>query len=295
MAFIVKMDAVKRRLVQDRKNELRRNQRQLCREALVVKEYVQAKHDDVYKEACAFYNYLNSMYPTRSDLRKTDEFKALVKGYTFVAKNQEIVLTKPVQVFRPIEELGLENFTIHCHIPAEPPQTMEESEIIEHPPPQPPQTMEESEIIELTEPSQPGEKIMQLRIPLIAADEITTAANETVPRTEENILTTVCDETVPATVYDNDFISQEVYDQIIKELRQDPLTAKIMDDIELNMDDEDNWELHQDSSTTEIIEFGSHHEDPLTSEINELNMDDDEDIDLPIEEDRLEEELCNIW
>ena len=217
------MDAVKRRLVQDRKNELRRNYRQLCREALLIKEYTQIKHSDVYKEACAFYNYLNSMYPTKPDLRKSDEFKALVKGYTFVARNEETVLTDPVQVYQPISELGLQNFTVHCYMPTDEPQTTEGGFTVIHP--DQPQTTEPQPVEQ--QPQTP-ERVMQLRIPLIPSDLVTqtleenTAHNETVPPTEENILTTVCTETVPPTDGNSDdLISDEVYEAILNELRQD--------------------------------------------------------------------------
>ena len=244
------MDAVKRRMVQDRKNELRRNYRQSCREANLIKEYVRTKYVDVYKEACAFYNYLNSMYPTKPDLRKTDEFKALVKGYTFVARNEETVVTEPIQVYRPISELGVQNFTVHRHMLTEQPQTTEQPQITEQP--------------------QTSEKTMQLRIPLISPDLITqtieentlnTPRNESVSSTDENILTMTCSQTVPATDDNNDLVSEEVYQQILRELRQDPDLAQLMNDIELNTDEGDE----------------------------------DIDIDLPLEDDRLEQELYDFW
>ena len=250
------MDAVKRRMLQDKKNLSRRNQRQACREALLIKDYIRIKYADAYKEACAFYNYVNSLYPTKTDLRKTDEFKALVKGHTFVAKNQDTVLTRLLQVYKPISELGLQNFTVHCYMPqtVEPPQTVELPQTIE--PPQTvelPQTIEPPQTVELPQTG----KTMQLKIPLLSPDliaqaqgavtqEITVAANETVPPDDNDVF--------------NELIPQETYEAILSELRQDPDLAKMMDDIELNMED-----------------------------------DIDHMIDLPIGDDRLEEELCDIW
>ena len=75
------MDALeKKRLRQSKKNSLRRQYRQCAREALFIKEYIQIKYPDAYGEAGAFYNYVNSIYPTKCDLRKTEEFKAIRLG-----------------------------------------------------------------------------------------------------------------------------------------------------------------------------------------------------------------------
>ena len=105
------MDALdNKRLRQDKKNLLRRQYRQEAREALFINKY-----PDAYEEASAFYNHVNSIYPTKCDLRKTKEFKALRMGFTFVAKNKDKVLKKPLQVYQPISNLSQQNFTIHCY------------------------------------------------------------------------------------------------------------------------------------------------------------------------------------
>ena len=264
------MDAVeKKRLRQDKKNLLRRQYRQDSREALFIKEYIQIKYPDAYKEAGAFYNYVNSVYPTKCDLRKTEEFKALRLGFTFVAKNKDTVVRKPLQVYQPITDLSEQNFTIHCYKLPEPPQT----EISE--PPQteisePPQTeISEPPQTEISEPSQTttpqSEKIMQLRIPLLSP-ALVTQTLETVTQEiiQENNLTVACNQTIPPEDVQpvfNGLIPQETYEAIVTELRQDPDLVKLMDDIELDMGDD-------------IDMF---------------------DVDLPIEDDRLEQELYNLW
>ena len=276
------MDVIdKKRLRQEKKNSLRRQYRQTCREALFIKDYIHTKYADAYEEASAFYNYINSMYPTKTDLRKTQEFKALRMGFTFVAKNKDTVLRKPLQVYQPITDLSEQNFTIHCYkIPekdTEPPQT-ETPEPLQTETSEPPQTetpeplqTETSEPPQTetpdppqTETRQPG-KIMQLRIPLLSPALVTqtleTVTQETI---EENILTVACNQTVPPDDVQpvfNDLIPQETYEAIVKELRQDPDLIKLMDDIELDMGDD-------------IDMF---------------------DVDLPIEDDRLEQELYDFW
>ena len=267
------MDAIeKKRLRQERKNSARRQYRQTCREAIFIKDYIHTKYTDAYEEASAFYNYINSMYPTKPDLRKTEEFKALRMGFTFVAKNKDTTLTKPLQVYQPIADLSDQSFTIHCYLPSqtetpeplqtetsEPPQT-ETPEPLQTETSEPPQT-ETPEPLQ-TETHQPG-KIFQLRIPLLSPPLVTqtleTVTQETI---EENILTVACNEAVPPDddvqpVF-NDLIPQETYEAIVKELRQDPDLSKLMDDIELD-----------------------------------INM---FDVDLPIEDDdRLEQELYDFW
>ena len=66
-----------------------------------------------------------------------------------------------------------------------------------------------------------------------------------------------CNQSIPEDVQPifNDEIPQETYETIVRELRQDPDLAKIMDDIELDM----------------------------------------MDVDLPLEDDRFERELYNLW
>ena len=59
----------------ERRKELRRVQRSKIRQDLLISEYVQYKYFDVYSEAAEFYNTLNAQYPTKYDLRKTDEYK----------------------------------------------------------------------------------------------------------------------------------------------------------------------------------------------------------------------------
>ena len=71
-----------------RKNELRRQYRAQSREALLIKDYVEAKYPEVYEEAANFYNFLNNLYPIKNDLRRTEQFKALKMGFTYVPKKK---------------------------------------------------------------------------------------------------------------------------------------------------------------------------------------------------------------
>ena len=74
LAFVSKMPK-RTRAEQDKYNEQRQRNKRKSRQALFTAEYVQTKYIDVYKEACTFFNTLNSIYPTKYDLRKTGEFR----------------------------------------------------------------------------------------------------------------------------------------------------------------------------------------------------------------------------
>ena len=280
-------ETAKKRLRQEKKNLSRRQHTQEAREALFIKDYIRYKYPDVYDEAGSFYNYINKTYSTKKDLRKTDEFKTLTMGYTFVAKSGDKVLKKPCQVYQAISDLSGQSFTLTCF---KPPETATETpQSATETPKKVQKTMElkipllPTEVITRTEivqenpstarteivqenPSTARTEIVQEN-PSTARTEIvqenpSTARTETVQenpstaRTEtvqENPLTAAYDHSMHEDIL-NEEISQETYEAILAELRQDPDLHKIMDDIEQDMD-----------------------------------------VDLMLEQDRFEQELYNLW
>ena len=60
-----------------RKNRWRRAEAVRIREQRIITGYVEIKYPDIYKEAAGFYNLLNKKYPSKNDLRKTNEFELL--------------------------------------------------------------------------------------------------------------------------------------------------------------------------------------------------------------------------
>ena len=126
-AFFVKMGK-KTRAQQERGNELRRIQTSKTRQAVFIAEYIQFKYFHVYAEAASFYNALNTLYPTKYDLRKTTEYrewKMVINGETVKTKR------------KPPHHQNIENTTMP-QSPEEdsiPPQSPEEDSI----PPQSPQ------------------------------------------------------------------------------------------------------------------------------------------------------------
>ena len=57
------------------KNKKRRESRSKVREGMFVSDYVQTKYLHVYQEAAEAYNNLNGIYPSKPDLRRTEEFR----------------------------------------------------------------------------------------------------------------------------------------------------------------------------------------------------------------------------
>ena len=59
------------------KREATRKRKAICRKDLLMMAYVSKRHPFIYKEAETYYNKLDELYPTKIDLRKTIEFRAL--------------------------------------------------------------------------------------------------------------------------------------------------------------------------------------------------------------------------
>ena len=228
--------ADKKRVRLDKKNLLRRQHTQQARAAIFINEYIKEKHRETYEEAVTFYNYVNELHPQKVNLRKTQEFKAMKNGMIFVTKRPKIIK----QSFTSIPTTGEHGITIVS--------TDQQAETL-HLPVQTP--IEQAETVaSSTEQAETLPKTMQLHIPLMSPNEISTTV------LEESLRATLPDE-IQSTL--DEEIPEEIYNKILAELRLDPDLAKLMDDIEHDIDEED--------------------------------------LDLPIEEDRLESELQNwgMW
>ena len=296
------MEAVdKKRRQQDKKNFLRRQYRQQARSAIFICDYIEEKHPEIYEEAVAFYNYVNSLYPQKKDLRKTDEFKALKLGFTFVAKQGDKVVKNPRQVYLPITTLNQQNFTIVAY--KDPQTTTEQADteqaITEQATTEQATTEQATTEQATTEQAttnqttNKAEKIMQLRIPLMSSS-VTTQTVKIVTQeiVEENPLTTACNQLLAQDIEPTlgEEIPQEAFNAILTGLRQDPDLRKLMEDIEQDPDLNNILEdIEQDPDVNNILE--DIEQDPdvnnILEDIEQMGM----DVDLPLEDDRLEQEL----
>ena len=191
---------------------------------MLINDYLKHTKPKIYEEAAIFYNDLNERYPTKKDLRKTDEFKAIKLGFTCVEKNGKRSYSK--QVFQSI---AIDEPTI-LTIDAQEPVHSEEAT---HP-------EGESETAKT-------EKIMQLRIPLMKTAVFTQTISHVIEETieqnspqatgnEENPLQTAYNEVLTDSTQLHPTLSEEIPDEIIKkildELQQDPELHNIMDECE---------------------------------------------------------------
>ena len=59
-----------------RANQQRIHLKALSRKATFISEYIQVKYSNMYNEAAYYFDRINAIHPTKSDLRKTKEFRA---------------------------------------------------------------------------------------------------------------------------------------------------------------------------------------------------------------------------
>ena len=94
LPFVAKMYTRRSREEKDKYNEQRRSNKSKSRQALFVAEYIQLKWFDMYDEACVFFNSLNVLYPSKYDLRKTEEFrqwKMEIQGKAKTSRKRRVI------------------------------------------------------------------------------------------------------------------------------------------------------------------------------------------------------------
>ena len=256
-----------RQIIQRRKEQRRQNRTKI-RQALLVNDYIYPKYFNVYQEAAQFYNEVNHKYPTKYDLRRTDEFKAWKMAVTGQAVRIRTKLPKPSHLniqmpncinpessFTVIYDEGQVSNPEQNEQPASPeseqneqpasPESEQneqpaspESEQNEQPAspeseqneqPASPES-EQNEQSASPEPEQmKGEKIMQLRIPLMEPPTVTTQTLQVV--TEE-----ILQESTTLYPSLHEELAPEVIERIISELRQDPDLQTVMTGIEQDLE-----------------------------------------------------------
>ena len=197
----------------------RRERISKARQALLMNEYIQTKHFEIYREAAEYYNELNEKYPTKRDLRKCTEFR------DWKSKTSGVQSKK-----RSASSARNTNYHIYLH-PAIPIEQQSESP-----------DLSSSEISDLDLPEPPrvqrtANKIMELRIPLLSPSAAMSETVEIVTQeTLENIRAeeTIDDTTLHPTLEEG--LPQDIVDRIIKELRADPELRSIMTDMEQDIE-----------------------------------------------------------
>ena len=142
-----------------RRRELRKTQRSITRRELLVADYVQYKYSDIYTEAVQFYNVLNDLYPTKNDLRKTDEYRVWKMNVRRSLSLSSLNIPQATQGEQPETSDSTQSL----------PPSPDRSEQTESPPPTP-----------IHQRKHIYADNLQLRIPLIQYHSVTTQTLETV-------------------------------------------------------------------------------------------------------------------
>ena len=234
-----------RQIVQRRKEQRRQNRTKI-RQALLVNDYIYHKYFNVYQEAAQFYNEVNHKYPTKYDLRRTDEFKAWKMAVTGQAVRIRTKLPKPSHLniqmpncinpessFTVIYDKGQVSNPEQNEQPASPESEQNEQpaspESEQNEQPASPESEQNEQSASPESEQMKGEKIMQLRIPLMEPPTVTTQTLQVV--TEE-----ILQESTTLYPSLHEEIAPEVIERIISELRQDPDLQTVMTGIEQDLE-----------------------------------------------------------
>ena len=187
----------------DRKNRWRRAEATRIREQRIITGYIELKHPEAYKEAASFYNLLNEKYPSKKDLRKTNEYewlKAEIPGE----------ITKKYYKRRKTYPSIKQNVFVEIHNPSDNMQLI--IPLMNHP-------------AKTTEP--PVEQTVEP--PAESIDKV--AEGETSERIQDTIIEEgeiIIDASL------NDEIPNDMIEEIINGLRQDPDLHSIFEDIDID-------------------------------------------------------------
>ena len=285
-------------------NNNRRERQSKSRQALLINDYVYTKYFQIYREAAEYYNRLNAIYPTKRDLRRCSEFKSWKRetsGQTVQSKSSARRVqhtarnTRYHVVFHPaipleqqsestessdLDLTASESPDLDIDLPEQQhlQRTMSDSpdrtqQRLQRTVPDSPDRTQQR--LQRTVPDSPdrteppanpaGEKIMELKIPLLKPSVVTETLQIVTQETLGNSLHVAAEETIQdvTTLYPTleEGLPQHIIDHIINELRADPELKSIMSDIDQDI------EFEQLGMDLDIPE-----NDPLQEEIENLML-----------------------
>ena len=255
---------------QDRHNELRRKMREKSRQAMFSMDYIGMMYPEIYRETEQFFTLLNTRYPNKIDLRKTNEytcFKKQISEGKESTSGEELyfnIKTGMVTVRQPENPQAIEPSRCETIEPSrcetiEPSrcETIETSrcETIE---PSPFKTIEpslepqvkskelepqieitlisENQVKKATHTSETLDITMEQEMPPEPQMEITVSSenqDEKATLTTQTLDITTEQEMPPVSI---DEIPHDTIDEIIAQLRQDPDLTNIFNDIDFQME-----------------------------------------------------------
>ena len=273
LAFFVKMGKTSKQFTDKslkniRAKHMRHMEKSRRRQAYFISDYVQTKYFHLYTEAAQFYNALNMIYPTKNDLRKTDEYKNWKRAINGENLRQRRKYNK--QQYENIDESEPQTPESVDEPEPQAPENIDEPEpqtpesvdepepqaleSVDEPEPQTPESVDEPEpqaleSVDEPEPQTPesvDEPVlhtdrMRLEIPLFnykPPSNKPTTVQDPIPAVHTQTVETITEEVLDQSVIENNFVNQlttERIDEILNELRQDPDFLHVFDEIEHNV------------------------------------------------------------
>ena len=223
-----------------RKNRWRRAESARVREQRIISGYVELKYPEVYKEAAGFYNLLNEKYPTKNDLRKTNEYEWLKtdipneitkkyykrKDYPNIKKRT----TVDVQTHNPRKECS-DNMQLVIPLMESITTAAQESQSIT----KPAESGQESQSI--TQPAESGQESQSITQPSESPNESAAAVETTDEHPQVELAETIIDTTNSFMPTLNDEIPDNILEEIMAGLRQDPYLEEFFSNIEIDIDE----------------------------------------------------------
>ena len=221
----------------NRKNRWRRAESARVREQRIISGYVELKYPEVYKEAAGFYNMLNEKYPNKSDLRKTNEFEWLktdipneiTKKY-YKRKNYPNIkkrTTVDMQTHNPMKECS-DNMQLVIPLMERITKSVQESQSI-------------------TKPAESGQESQSITKPAESPNESAAAVETTDEHPQIELAETIIDTTNSFMPTLNDEIPDNILEEIMDGLRQDPYLEEFFTDIEIDIDETSPLEMELES------------------------------------------------
>ena len=261
LAFFVKMGKTSKEFTDKslkniRAKHMRHMEKSRRRQSYFISDYVQAKYFHLYSEAAQFYNALNMIYPTKNDLRKTDEYKNWKRAINGEKLRKRRKQTQQYENINESEPQTPENINesepqTSENVDEPEPQTLESvdepepqtPENVDEPEPQTPENVDEPEpqTPENVDESEQYTDRMRLEIPLFnykPPSNNPTTVQVPIPAVYTQTVETITEEVLDQTVIENNFVNQlttERIDEILNELRQDPDFLHVFDEIEHNV------------------------------------------------------------
>ena len=233
---------------QERHNELRRQSREKSRQAMFCMDYIQTVYPAICNEATGFFTLLNSRYPGKVDLKKTNEytsFKKICNGEESASGEQfyfdiktGLVMVKQTESPQAPESSPFETIetiqTSYCPAPQSP--EAPETSCCQAPEPSRFETIQTSccqapespQTIEPSHQTTSKELEPQLQITLMSEQQV----NKAMVSTETLDITTE-QEMPPVSI---DEIPHEIIDEIIAQLREDPDLSDVFQDLDFQME-----------------------------------------------------------